>query len=97
MSIFQRISNLFLRSRLDREIEAELESHVDMRMEDNLALGMSHKEARRDALLKFGNPAATKERVTAADAALASTAFGPMYSTHSASCTNHPVLRPLPC
>jgi predicted permease len=71
MSIFRRISNLFSRSSLDREIEAELKSHIDMRMEDNIALGMSPKDARRDALLKFGNPAATKERVTSADAALA--------------------------
>ena len=71
MSIFGRISNLFSRSSLDREIEAELKSHVDMRIEDNIALGMSHKDARRDALLKFGNPAATRERVTSADAALA--------------------------
>jgi hypothetical protein len=71
MSIFRRISNLFSRSTLDREIEAELKSHIDMRMEDNIALGMSPKDARRDALLKFGNPAATKERVTSADAALA--------------------------
>ena len=71
MSILRRISNLFFRSSLDREIEAELKSHVDMRTEDNLALGMSHQDARRDALLKFGNPSATKERVASADAALA--------------------------
>jgi predicted permease len=71
MSIFRRISNLFSRSGLDREIEAELKSHVDMRIEDNIALGMSHKDARRDALLKFGNPTAMKERVASADAALA--------------------------
>ena len=31
---------------------------------------MSSADARRDALLRFGNPAATKERVTAADATL---------------------------
>jgi hypothetical protein len=97
MSIFRRISNLLSRSSLDREIEAELKSHVDMRIEDNIALGMSHKDARRDALLKFGNPTATKERVTSVDAALASTAFGPMYSTHFASCANHPALRPPQC
>jgi hypothetical protein len=71
MSIFRRISNLFSRSSLDREIEAELKSHVDMRIEDNIALGMSHEDARRDALLKFGNPTAMKERVASADAALA--------------------------
>ena len=71
MSIFRRISNLFFRSSLDREIDAELKSHIDMRIEDNMALGMSHEDAQRDALLKFGNPTATRERVTSADAALA--------------------------
>src|SRR5580692_8313629 len=70
MSLFRRISNLFSRSRVDREIEAELKSHIEMRIEDSIAEGMSPEEARRDAVLRFGNPAATKERVMAADAAL---------------------------
>jgi putative ABC transport system permease protein len=39
-----------------------------MRTADNLAAGMSPQEARRDALLRFGNRAVLKERVTAVDA-----------------------------
>ena len=70
MSFFRRVSNLFARSKVDREIDAELRSHVEMRTEDNLASGMSADEARRDALIRFGNPTATKERVTGMDAAL---------------------------
>ena len=35
-----------------------------------IAAGMSPEEARRQALLQFGNPTATKERVAGADAAL---------------------------
>lgn len=70
MSIFRRFSNLFLRSKIEREIDAELRSHIEMRTEDNIAAGMSAEEARRDARLRFGNDAALKERVTAADAAL---------------------------
>jgi macrolide transport system ATP-binding/permease protein len=70
MSLLRRISNLFSRSNVDREIDAELQSHIDMRTEDNLATGMSPQEARREALIRFGNPIATKERVTSADAAL---------------------------
>src|ERR1700759_103949 len=70
MSIFHRIANLFSRSRLDREIESELQSHIEMRTEDNLARGMSPEHARRDALARFGNPAVTKERVVFADAAV---------------------------
>jgi len=68
MSILRRIANLFHRSKLDQEIEAELRSHIEMRTADNIAAGMSPEEARRDALLRFGNRAAWKERVTAADA-----------------------------
>jgi predicted permease len=70
MAVIRRIANLFRRSRVDREIEAELQAHIAMRMEDNLAHGMSRDEARRDARLRFGNPTATKERVTEADASL---------------------------
>jgi predicted permease len=68
ISILRRITNLFRRSKLDQEIEAELRSHIEMRTADNIAAGMSPEEARRDALLRFGNRAVLKERVTAADA-----------------------------
>jgi putative ABC transport system permease protein len=68
MSILRRITNLFHRSELDQEIEAELRSHIEMRTADNIAAGMSPKEARRDAHLRFGSRAAMKERVIAADA-----------------------------
>jgi predicted permease len=70
MAAFQRIANLFRRSRVDREINAELQAHIDLRIDANIAAGMSPAEARRDALLRFGNPAATRERVAAADASL---------------------------
>jgi len=70
MAVFRRIANLFRRSHVDREINAELQSHIDLRIDDNIAAGMSPAQARRDALLRFGNPTATKERVAAADAPL---------------------------
>jgi macrolide transport system ATP-binding/permease protein len=70
MSLFRRISNLFFRSRIDQEIDRELTAHIEMRFEENLAAGMSSADARRDALLRFGNRVATKENVTGADAAL---------------------------
>jgi predicted permease len=68
MSILRRIANLFRRSKLEQEIEAELRAHIEMRTADNIAAGMSPKEARRDALLRFGGRAGMKERVIAADA-----------------------------
>lgn len=70
MSTFHRFANLFRRNRVDREIDAELQSHIALRIDDNVAHGMSAEDARRDALLRFGNPTATKERVAASDAAL---------------------------
>lgn len=70
MSIFHRISNLFSRAEVDREIDDELRSHIEMRVEDNIAAGMSPEEARRDAQLRFGNPAAMRERTVEKDAAL---------------------------
>jgi predicted permease len=64
------MSNLFRRSRLDREIETELQSHIEMRIEENVGAGMSPEQARRDALARFGNPTVTKEHVASADVAL---------------------------
>jgi predicted permease len=70
MSLLRRLSNLFTHRKLDHEIEAELRSHIEMRIEDNIAAGMSKEAAHLDAMLRFGNPALMKERVTSADAAL---------------------------
>lgn len=76
MPLARRIANLFRRSHVDREIDAELRSHIEMRAADNLAAGMSCEDALRDALLRFGNPVATKERAAAEDAALAIESVG---------------------
>ena len=70
MSIIQRVINLFSRERLSNEIDAELRFHVDMRIEENIAKGMSPAEAKRDAASRFGNPTVIKERVTGSDVAL---------------------------
>jgi predicted permease len=70
MSLVHRILNLFSRSQVDREIEAELQSHVEMRTADGIASGLSQDAARRDALLRFGNPTVTEEQVVAVDATL---------------------------
>jgi predicted permease len=70
MAMLRRIANLFRSHKLRREIEAELRSHTEMRIEDNIAAGMSPEKARRDALVRFGNLTLTSERVTAADSVL---------------------------
>ncbi len=70
MGMMRRFKNMMRRADIDHEIATELQSHIALRIDDNLAAGMSPTEASRDALLRFGNPASTKERVTAADATL---------------------------
>ncbi len=76
MSIFRRIRNTFSRSKLRQEIDAEIQAHVEMRIADNVVAGMSPEEARRDALIRFGNRTVVRERMTAMDAATALDAFG---------------------
>lgn len=65
MRMITRIANLFRRSRLDREIEAELRSHVEMRAADNVAAGMSPERAADAAHRALGNPLKIEEDVRA--------------------------------
>ena len=70
MALFRRFANLFRRSHVDHDIDAELQAHIALRIDANVAAGMSAEDARRDALLRFGNQTTTKERVAAADTTL---------------------------
>jgi putative ABC transport system permease protein len=70
MAAFRRFMNLFRHSAINRDIDAELQAHIEMRMDAYIAEGMSPEEARRQAMVQFGNRTATRERVTSADAAL---------------------------
>ncbi len=56
-----RLGELFHRKRRDQELAEELESHLQMHIEDNLRAGMSPVEARRQALIKFGGMESTVE------------------------------------
>lgn len=76
MSALRRFTNLFRRSVIDRDIADELQSHLDLRIEANLAAGMSPAEAKREALLRFGNPVLAKERVAASDTTLSLAGLG---------------------
>ena len=76
MSAFRRIVNTFSRSKLHQEIDAEIQAHLEMRIADNIAAGMSPKEARRNAMIRFGNRTVMRERMTAMDAATAFDALG---------------------
>ena len=49
-----RLSGLFDNQRKDRELAEELESHLQMHIEDNIRSGMTREQARRDALIRSG-------------------------------------------
>lgn len=51
---FRRFAGLFRKSKGEAEFAAELESHLQLHIEDNLRGGMAPEAARRDALLKLG-------------------------------------------
>ncbi len=56
-----RLCGLFLKRKMERDLEDEIRSHLDMQIEDNLRLGMSPEEARYEALRKFGGVEQVKE------------------------------------
>jgi putative ABC transport system permease protein len=62
MSFFTRFASLLRQRRLDRDLDEELRAHLEMRAEDSMAEGMSDEQARRDAVLRFGNPSVIRER-----------------------------------
>ena len=51
---FVRLGGFFRRNRSERDLVAEIESHLRMHMEDNLGADTSTSEARREALMKLG-------------------------------------------
>jgi putative ABC transport system permease protein len=75
MALWKRFRALFHPASLNGEIEEEFRAHIEMRTADNIASGMMPDTARRDALLKFGNPVAMKEKVVGVDAALGLDSF----------------------
>jgi predicted permease len=58
---FIRFAGLFRKPRPEREFTAEMESHLQLHIEDNLRSGMSPVEARRQARIKLGGLEQTKE------------------------------------
>lgn len=57
----RRLGGMFHKEQRDADLAAELESHVQMHMEDNLSTGMKPEAARRDALMRLGGVEQTKE------------------------------------
>ena len=55
-----RLARMLAKEQRDRQLASEMESHLQLRTEDNLRSGMS-AEARRYALIKFSGVEQTKE------------------------------------
>src|SRR5438105_15352660 len=62
-ALFFRLAALFRKAQRDRDLAAEMESHLQLHIEDNLRAGMTHAEARRQALIKLGGVEQTREMV----------------------------------
>jgi macrolide transport system ATP-binding/permease protein len=56
-----RLTGIFPNERRQREMADEIESHLQMHIEDNLRSGMNPEQARRDAILKLGGVESTKQ------------------------------------
>jgi predicted permease len=67
MPLLSRLKALFHLRRLERDLDDELRSHLDMRTQDNLTAGMSPNEARYDAQRRFGNSTLLKEDTRSMD------------------------------
>lgn len=70
MAWVNRVANLFRRTKLDGEIREEIEAHIEMRVEENLARGMTPDDARREAVVQFGNRTSLREHIAETDASL---------------------------
>jgi predicted permease len=56
-----RILAFFHKRKLDADLEAEVATHLDFAIEENLKQGMSPEEARRRALIRFGGVQQARE------------------------------------
>src|SRR5215470_14306431 len=61
LRLFSRLATLFTRKGNDLDLEAEMQSHLAMHIEDNLRSGMTPPQARREALMKLGGVEQTKQ------------------------------------
>lgn len=59
---WNRLLAFFNRSQLDSELDAEIATHVELAVEENMRQGMPETEARRQALVRFGGVQQARER-----------------------------------
>jgi hypothetical protein len=59
--LWRRLLSLLRRGRYEREMEEEMNFHLEMQIEENLASGLAVEEARYAARQQFGNQTWLKE------------------------------------
>jgi hypothetical protein len=67
MAWFRRLANALRSEELRCEINEELQYHIEARIAENIAAGMTREEARADALTRFGGPALALDEAHDAD------------------------------
>src|SRR5437660_3900934 len=60
--ILQRLRSSFSHPQIDRELDVEMASHLEIAIDDNLKQGMSAEEARRQAFIRFGGVEQAKQQ-----------------------------------
>jgi putative ABC transport system permease protein len=63
MRLLRKLRSLFLKEKLDAEMDAEMRAHIELQTERNIAAGMDADEARYAAMRRFGNLASLQETV----------------------------------
>src|SRR5688572_22065420 len=58
---FMRVFGVFGSTRAERELSAEIESHLQLHIDDHIRAGLSPQEARRRAVIALGGVERTKE------------------------------------
>jgi len=61
-----RVRAFLHKAPLDADLDAEMASHLEMAVEDNIRQGMTPDEARRQAMVRFGGVEQTREKQRAA-------------------------------
>lgn len=69
MAWWNRLINLARTKRLTSDIDRELAFHIEERVDELMATGMTEAEARREAARRFGDPLRHRERMRDADVA----------------------------
>jgi predicted permease len=59
---WNRVRAFFRKEPLDRDLDAEMASHLEMAIEENLQNGMTPEEARRRAMVRFGGVQQAREQ-----------------------------------